>query len=403
MKRFFTFAFSLLFLLIAAGVLVPYFVDWSAYKDQAVKIVREKTGMKMDIKGDIGFSIIPTPRFYIEQAALSAADKISKPPLASFERLEVNLELVPLFSKQVKVSSLTLVKPEVTIEKLKDGKLNFMTPEIEILSKADKGQGKSSIKAKGAKKTPAFDISLDQIRIKEGLFVYVDQQANSKTRIQNINMDLSAKSLVGPFEAQGSAFYEGRALNIDAKIGRYDSQNKLISPKVKLVLQPGNVTLDYDGVVSMEGDGGVSLQGQTKIHIEDIDEALAGDNIKPQQIGIKSGAFVAKGLLTADVNALSYKNVALNINGQDLKASVNIGLSPFSYELALNAPKDSDIDLTELLSNNYGFKKAKLDLEVAGDINKISIKSASVKLDDTSMNLSGTYKPQKNGDRKSVV
>ncbi len=397
MKRFLAFVFSLLFLIIAAGVFIPSFIDWSAYKDQAAQVVREKTGMEMDIKGSVGFSIIPTPRFFIEQAALSAVGSADKSPLVSFERLEVNLELAPLFKKQVKVSSLTLVKPQITLEKLKNGRLNVMTPEIEALSKAGQDAQKDNIKPKAASQIPAFDISLDEIRIKEGVFVYVDQQAGSKIIVQNINMDLSAQSLMGPFEAQGSAFYEGHALNIDVKVGQYDSENKLILPKIKLVLQPGDVTLDYDGVVSLEGEGGVSLQGQTKIHMDDITKTLLGFNIKPQQAGIKSGAFEAKGLLTADAKTLSYKNVALSLNNQALKANLTVNLSPFSYDLVLNNPKDSEIDLVALLVKSYGFKKAKLDLKIIGDTKKTTIKDASVKLDDMIMSLSGSYQQKKNG------
>jgi|GEM_PF-1027923 len=396
MKRFFAFAFSLLFLIIAAGIIVPSFIDWSAYKDQAAQAVREKTGLDMDIKGSVGFSIVPTPRFYVEQASLNKAEDVEKTSLISFERLEVNLELAPLFSKQVKVSSLTLVKPQITLEKLKNGKLNIMTPEIEALSKGSKEEGGDDNTAQIGTQTSAFDISLDEIQIKEGVFIYADQQAGTQTKIQNINLDLSAQSLTGPFEAQGSVFYEGRALNIDAKVGRYDLQNKLISPKVKLVLQPGDVTLDYDGVVSLEGENGVSLQGQTKIYIGDISKTLAQFNIKPQQAGIKSGAFEAKGLLTADAKALSYKNIALNLNGQTLKADVNVGLSPLSYELSIGVPKDSQIDLAALLTKSYGFKKADMDIKIVGKKQKTTIKSASIKLDDMNVTLSGSYEAPKN-------
>jgi uncharacterized protein involved in outer membrane biogenesis len=393
MKRFLTLAFSLLFLIIAAGVVIPSFIDWSAYKDQAAQVVREKTGLDMDIKGSFGFSIIPTPRFYIEKAALSTADKSN---FASFERLEVNLELAPLLHKQVKVSSLTLVKPQITLVKLKTGKLNIMTPEIEALSNGEGATEKDNTKSQAIAQTPAFDISLDKIRIQEGVFVYEDQQVETKTMIQNINMELRAQSLAGPFDAQGSVFYEGHALNIDAKIGRYDSENKLILPKIKLVLQPGDITIDYDGVVSLEGEGGISLQGQTKIHMDDIAKTLSGFNIEPQQAGIKSGAFDAKGLLTADAKAMSYKNIALSLNNQALEANVTVNLSPFSYDLVLNTPKDSEVDLAALIAKSYGFKKANVDINATGDAKTTTIKSASINLDETNVSISGSYSVPKN-------
>ena len=385
MKRFFAFAFSLFILVIAAAMIVPSFIDWSVYRDQAAQVVREKTGLDLVINGSVGFSVIPTPRFYIEQAALNTEDEKL---LASFERLEVNLELAPLFNKQIKVSSLTLVKPQISLEKLKNGKLNIMTPEIESLSKGSKEEDTTQ---KETQTPPAFDMSLDEIRIKDGEFTYTDHKTKTHTKIQNINMDLSAQSLMGPFEAQGSVFYEGHALNIDAKTMRYDSENNLISPKIKLVVQPGDITIEYGGVVSMEGENGVSLQGQTNIYVKDIAKTLAKYNVKSQQAGIKSGTFVAKGLLTADAKTLSYKNIAINLNEQDLIADLSVNLSPLSYDLALNTPKDNKIDLSALLSDNYGFKKADLHMSVSGEAQKVMIKSAAVKLDDMGLSLSGSY------------
>ena len=385
MKRFFAFAFSLLILLIAAAVIVPSFIDWSAYKDQAAQVVREKAGLDLVIKGKVGFSLIPTPRLYVEEAALNTIDE---KPLVAFERLEVNVELAPLFNKQVKVSSLTLVKPQIALEKLHNGKLNIMTPEIETLSNGEKS---GAVEGQAIAQTPAFDMSLDEIRIKDGVFTYTDTTTRKQTKVQYINMDLSAQSLAGPFDARGSMFYEGRGLNVDAKIARYDSENKLISSKVKLVLQPGDINIEYDGVVSLEGENGASLQGQTKIYVEDITRALAKQGIKPQQLEIKSGAFSAKGLLTADTKFLSYKDVAVKLNQQALSSDLLVTLSPLSYDLTLNTLKDSQLDLTALLTNSYGFKKSDIQVSVSGKPQKVMLKSAVIKLDDMTMSVSGSY------------
>ncbi len=401
MKRFFAFAFSLIFLIVAAALIVPSFMDWSAYKNQATQIIKEKTGIEMDIKGGIGFSVIPAPRFYIEQAVLSVANQEEKKPLVSFERLEVNLELAPLFKKQVKVTSFTLIEPQITVEKLKNGKFNIVTPEIEALLKTNKAEEEGGKTQTGAQQASAFDMSIDGVRIKDGVFVYADELTGSNTKIQNINMDLSAQSLMGPFEAQGSAFYEGHALNIDAKVGRYDSENSLIMPKIIMVLQPGDIMLSYDGVVSLEGDNGASLQGQASVRVDDAAKTLSNYNIDIQQIGVKSGALVAKGLLTADSKTLSYKNIILNMNEQAIKANMELTFSPLYYEFNLTVPKDKEIELSKILTESYGFKKASFDIKLTGNGQEATIKNSIINLDDMNMSFSGSYKTSKN-ERPSI-
>ena len=106
MKRGLVIVFSFLFLTIVAVIVVPSFIDWSIYKDQAARIVRENTGLNLDIKGRIGFSVVPAPSLHIEQVSLKVAQSVDtkeKHMLAAFERLEVNLDLMSLFKKQITV------------------------------------------------------------------------------------------------------------------------------------------------------------------------------------------------------------------------------------------------------------------------------------------------------------
>ena len=55
MKRFVIILFTVVFVIVAAVIFAPSFIDWSTYKDQATQQVKEKTGLTMKIAGDLGF------------------------------------------------------------------------------------------------------------------------------------------------------------------------------------------------------------------------------------------------------------------------------------------------------------------------------------------------------------
>ena len=297
--------------------------------------------------------------------------------LASFERLDVNVALMPLFQKQVEVSSLALIKPVIALEMLESGKLNAITKELEELSSGGE-EGAASASAQPP-------ISLDKIRIKDATFSYLDHKSKSETKVQNINLDLSAASLNGPFDAQGSLFYSGYALNFDVAADAYDAENKMISPKIKLILAPGDLALQYEGVISF-GEG-VSLQGQTGLYSANLAKALKEYGVSGG--ALQEGELKAKGLLTADTKSLDYKNVSLTLNGQQMEGGISVTFAPLVYTVNLKTP--DAIALGSILQNSNGFKQAVVDFSIKGDTKKTSFDKSSMTLDGQKVSFSGGY------------
>ncbi len=378
MKRFFVVIFGVVFIFLAALVFAPSFIDWGAYKDQAEQQFADKTGLEIDIKGGVGFSVLPSPRFFVEDVSITSPKESENTEVVTLERLDVNVALMPLFSSQINVESLSVVKPSVSLEMLESGKLNIMTDEIEqLLSHNNKVNNKP--------KSSAPQISLDKIRIKDGKFNYRDKKSRENIAIQNINLDLSAQSLLGPFKAQGSLFYDGNALNFDIKTNIYDSKSKVITPKVKLILQPSNTALQYDGILSFEN--GISLQGQTGLKIDDAVEVLGKYNIK--SLPFKSGSIEVRGILTADSKSVSYKNLSIKYNGQTISGEGTAKFSPLSYKVKVRSSKDFDI--SRILQDGYSFKNIGFDIVAQGGANKISLDKFNIVLDGQEATVKGKY------------
>ena len=376
MKRFFILAFSIVFILLTSLVFAPSFIDWSAYKDQAEQQFSDKTGLEIDIKGDLGFSILPSPRFFIEDVVISSANKPKNDKVISLDRLEINVSLMPLFSRQIKVNSLSVIKPSIDLTKFEDGTFNIMTQEIEyMLSGGGKGQDSTTIQ----------QVSMDKIRISDASFGYSDQKTKEKIKIQNINLDLSAKSLVGPFEAQGSLFYNGQALNFDIETDAYDAENKIITPKVKLILQPGDIGLQFEGVVIL--DNGFSLQGQTGLQVDDATKTLSEYGIVPYSL--KFGAIKANGLLTADSKSVLYKNLTIDYNGESILGGVVVNLAPFSYEISFASSKSFNV--SNVLVGDHRFKNASFDVDIKGSSGRVLLNNSRLLIDGQEVKVKGGY------------
>ena len=111
--------------LVAAVLIVPSFVNWNQYRSMIQNEAAAVAGRPVEIDGDIRIQLLPAPRLVIKKARLSNIEGASSADMVTLERLEVHVALVPLFSGAVRIQSVILVKPEVRLEILEDGRNNF--------------------------------------------------------------------------------------------------------------------------------------------------------------------------------------------------------------------------------------------------------------------------------------
>ena len=82
--------------LLAVALVAPGFMDWNQYKGQAQQQVKTYTGLDLELAGDIGFTILPSPRFMAEGVTIKAPEGSKSETLVAFERLDVNVDRIPL-------------------------------------------------------------------------------------------------------------------------------------------------------------------------------------------------------------------------------------------------------------------------------------------------------------------
>ncbi len=381
MKRFIVFVFAFLIISVIGALVAPGFIDWNAYKGQATEEVKKYTDYDLTINGDLNFTLLPFPSFSMEDATLKTPKGQKYDTLLSVKRLEVNVALIPLLKQQVQIQSIAIIDPIINIEKFKDGTFSALTDK---LSSADQTKNTKT----NANDTP--EISLDNIRIKDGILTYYDHAAQAETKVQNINIDLSAQSLTGPYTAQGSSFFNGYALGFDLKTDAYDSKTGLITPDLTLSVAPSGIKVNYKGVISTKESA--SLQGQTIIEIEDVSKLAPQSKIKQ---------LVARGLLTADAKKIEYKNVEMKIGEQLIKGALILPLDPLSYELTLKT--QGDVNLATLIGPDTPFKTARLDLNLTGDATQAKFNKTSLTLDKNEVTLNGSIQFPKEKQRAKAA
>ena len=256
----------LVVVLVAAVLVVPGFIDWNGYKPEIQAAARDATGRELKLNGDISLSVLPSPSLSVENVAFANIAGGSAADMVTLDSLRVHLALVPLLTGKVHVTSVTLVKPTIVLERLADGRANW---ELAGAGQGAAGSGGSAGGEAGGGGAPA--VTLDSATIQDGTLVYRDAAAGgAEQRVEGLNATISANGLQGPFEVDGSLSYQGLPLSLQASIGQLGGPRP---SSVKLVVSAADkaLTATVNGSVDIAGP---AFNGDARIEAPDLGKAM---------------------------------------------------------------------------------------------------------------------------------
>ncbi|OYD81064.1 AsmA family protein [Azospirillum brasilense] len=266
MKRFLIAALILVGLLVAAVLVVPSVVDWNAYKAQIAERVSAATGREVELRGDIGLSLLPAPALTVRDARLANAPGGSEQDMARLKELDVRVALGPLLSGHIQVQSIRLIDPTFLFETLPDGRFNW------DLSGAGRSTGTDrSASGDGL----ASAVSFDQVTVQNGTVQYRDTRTGQSEVIDQIDARIVAGSFTGPFQGQGSFRARGVPLRGEMFVSRL-IDGAAVQVRAALSMADTDATLRFAGIVTNPpGSGGSRAQGDLRAEGSDLSRVLA--------------------------------------------------------------------------------------------------------------------------------
>ena len=234
---------ALLVVIVAALFIAPAVVNWDSYKPDITAQIEAATGRKLWIDGDIDVTLLPSPRLRVNDVRLANMAGATSADMARLKSLQLHLALGPLITGDIQVTSLTLVDPVIELERLADGRANWQFEPAVTTAGTEGG---------GADAGPASDgnagIRLDDVVLRNGTLIWRDHATGNTEYVQRINADVSATSLDGPFQAEGSFV----ARDVEARFVVHAGEIRVGRPMratASLDIGKGLLTSEFDGVV----------------------------------------------------------------------------------------------------------------------------------------------------------
>ena len=262
-------------LMIATVLVVPSFINWNEYKGEITDRAKAATGRHLEILGDIKIGLLPAPAVRAERVRIANIEGASTADMVSLERLEVRVALGPLFSGQIQVRSIKLVKPVVNIEVLADGRSNLVFDPASGNNQSTPSPASSAPTDSGSEGSGGgAAIRIDDLAIEDGTVVYRDARAGQTERITNLNGRFAAASLTGPMETSGSAVVRGIPLSFEASVGAV-VRGRTVPLTVDVQVIPGEVKTRLTGTLSGLSDA-PRFKGKLTVDGKNLGDFVAG-------------------------------------------------------------------------------------------------------------------------------
>jgi AsmA protein len=266
-------ALALLLLGVAAAVIFAMTFDPNRYKDDIQRIVKERTGRTLELKGPLELAFYPSLGAKVSGVALS--ERAANQQFLALDSAHASVALLPLVRGEMIVDRVRLSGLKAQVVKNKDGSFNFQDL---IEQPAEKPAAKAP--PKGADPGPAVKFDIAGVTIENAAVTYRDLNTGQQIALNELRLETGriAENAQGKIDFATSL--KRNAPPLEAKLAVNGSYS----------LKPDQVSLDFTAKLDDSTIKGNAAMARAKVAAYDfnlnidrlnLDRYLASSEKKP--------------------------------------------------------------------------------------------------------------------------
>lgn len=303
--------------------LAPRFISFDAYKPLVSAQAEKALGRRVHLGGDIHLSLLPRPSLVIEKVRLGNPQGASSDTMVDLPKVRLDMALMPLLHRQVRLTKVQLFQPRVNLEVLPGGQGNWVFTPSKDLSGAVEAE--ISAQEEKVSKGMDFDLSFDKIEILSANLHYKDDQGKVQ-HLQDVTTNVSLDSLTGPMEAQGVFKALGKNIQFYFNMKKIGEKTPM-----KLTLTAKGVEATLKGDVFMDTK---TFQGNMRLasDLDDLEKTFEFTSDAPDFL---RDPFTVVGYVELSPGGVNVQHVELSIEGVKLEGGGEMTLSPLRFSCDL--------------------------------------------------------------------
>lgn len=219
---------GVLVVVLFVALLAPLFIDWTGFRqsfeDQASRII----GKKVTVYGSVDARLLPFPSVTMHDVRVG--QEPDGTPQVQISEFAMDAELAPFLSGEALIFDMRISQPKVRLRLLKDGTLDWM-------------RGSRS-------EIPAKSVVLENVHVEGGQVEFIDEQSGRTRHVTDLNAEMSAKSLAGPWRVEGDGALDGERGNFTVTSSQPDDDG-VLRVHTRLAPQSHPVSVDLDGELKL--------------------------------------------------------------------------------------------------------------------------------------------------------
>jgi AsmA protein len=357
--------------LILVLFILPFFIPVNKFRPTIEEKASEALGRKV-LVGNLSLSILGQS-LGIDDLSVSDDPKFNSGPFLKAKGVKVGVELLPLiFSKQLNVTEVTIVNPQVIMLKDPSGKWNFSSIGGSATPAAKKPAPSST-------SSTAQSVSIKKLSLEGGQITLGNTNSQKRSVYTKVNLTASDVAPTNNFPLHFSMELPGGGtMKIDGRVGPVDEKDAAFTPQdVKLKISDLNLAstgfldpkLGLAGIVDVDANlvskgGHMTTKGQLKLSkavliaggkpsgvpaVIDFDttyDLAAGKGVlRPSSLSIGKAKTNLDGTYKSEGDEFA---VDTKVAGEGLPAT---DLETFLPALAINMPEGSRLSAGTLSTN----------------------------------------------------
>lgn len=335
---------AVLLVFVISRAAAPYLISSGLVRSAMERAVAQWTGHRVSIEGTPEIAFWPEPRVTLNAVTISKRTDNGQKVLGRVEKLSASFGLYSAIKGSPRFSSFEFVKPEVFVDRDKDGRLDWASEGLlsaavrQVASQTGSGQTLGG----------NLDTPIGSIAVEDGSVRLTDAASGQDYTLSGITADISWPRLSGSLTAEASLSFANRQF----KVNFSSAQPLLIfggkEAAMSFSLDGAAFSSSFDGIASV-GRGSV-LSGDMRLDIKDVPALLDWGGIRIAGLDQLKTAVLRAKLSTVD-NELRFEGLQFGLD--DTHGSGILGLSrPRDGKPLLSGTLAFDqLDITDLLSS----------------------------------------------------
>lgn len=317
MKRIGLIAGGVVALVLIGIVAVPFLVPKEVYRAQIERAATQALQRQITLTGDVNVSVFPTIAASVGGVTVANPEGFDGPYMVEAGELRGSVKLMPLLSRRVEVKELAFVDAQVSLQKLADGRTNWVFTPAEP---AQPGPSKPPSQQKG------FNGGVEQARLENASLTYRDAETGTYYELRELDLLASMASTTDPFRLKAKGIFQANPFEINASVDTIDALTKEQPADIKADLETTFGKVHYAGSVKLGTIPDISGQFRASSDALPALAALTGTEV-PFDLS-KLGKINLEGSIKGPSNALL-------VDIEKLTQTSDLARTSFSGQLSL--------------------------------------------------------------------